>query len=211
MATVTRWKIDYQGQIMPTSIMDYIHFHPAWIVTYIQFSNFPIDWHVLQSLTTAQTAAFETSKYNVHFTPGRPLHWWTAHIWEDFWSSTDAVHTGSISFQSASSHCWVTLVSWSAWFVWVLMSSTSIVCRYSSAASPSLLSQCHINMSDTTFVCTLVFPDNVSETQWCTHAESEPRLPFNIASSSAKLMCLFLCSANMHLQPRINCFLQHHQ
>ena len=120
-------------------------------------------------------------------------------------SPIDAAHIGSMgsaSFRSASSHRWGTLVSGSARFAWDLTSTTSIVSLYSAANSWSVLSRRLINISDAALVRTLAFPDRVSEIHRCTQAESVRRgitlafqcsarvMPFNTASSSARLICV---------------------
>lgn len=114
--------------------------------------------------------------------------------------------TAHISFQSAFSHHWGTLVSWSAWFTWDLTIPMSIFSPYSTASSLSVPSQHHLNFSDAAFLCTLVFQDSISETQGCMHAVSAfrwPRvtfhcntrlIPLSITLSSAKLICLVSCN-----------------
>lgn len=106
-------------------------------------------------------------------------------------------------------------------FSWDL-SPMSIVSPYSATSYRSVSSWRLIDISVVAFVRTLLFSDNVSDIQWYRHAESVFRwttvafycntrlMSLNIASSSAKLMCLFSLpdTANMHAQPNIHYFLQ---
>ena len=109
---------------------------PRFQCTWSEF----IDWHFLQSMTTAWTAALEApvitsfAKYSVRFTPGCPLDWWMARIHADYWHSAataQAYSTGSESFWISSSYRCGTQVSRSARLSWHLTSATFIFSSYS--------------------------------------------------------------------------------
>lgn len=126
-----------------------------------------MDWHTSQSLTTAWTASFKTSglicftKYNAHFMPGCPLHWWIVCIWVDpppvLWTHcTLAPFLFKVHLAIIEAPLWIDQLSsceiWQTTPQLLAYIPQPVPCRHL------------IDISVTAFVYTLVFPDSISKT-----------------------------------------------